>query len=418
MRSRPETQHTFFAVGVILLAGLVADLVLWPRDQLPAALDLAPGEFFSQAYIDRAESFRWLQSWLGIAGLAMLVAVPLVVALRWPARWRTLGDARTPRHRRSLTCASIAAAIGAAALAAALPFEFFAFLRARHYGLVVQGAGGWLWNWLLGTLLVCAALALLGLLAGWLIRRLRRAWWPVFGVLLILLAIVFQALAPSLIEPLFADFKPLPAGETRSDVERLARAADVHAGKVYLVDAASRTNGANAYVTGLGSTKRVVIYDTLLRDFNRPERRAVVAHELGHAHYSDLSAGLLWFGFVAMVCLFAVDLLARAMATHRDVEFSSPAAIAMLAAAAMVAIALSQPAANAYSRQVEARADAFALQVTRDPNASIALERRLTVRNIARPQPPALLQFLFGTHPTPMQRIGMAETVKREQAAP
>jgi STE24 endopeptidase len=86
-------------------------------------------------------------------------------------------------------------------------------------------------------------------------------------------------------------------------------------------------------------------------------------------------------------------------------------------AAAMLAIALSQPAANAWSRAVEARADAFALRVTQQPNAAISLERRLTKQNISRPEPPVVRQFLFGTHPTTMQRIGMAVTVKRELSA-
>jgi STE24 endopeptidase len=89
----------------------------------------------------------------------------------------------------------------------------------------------------------------------------------------------------------------------------------------------------------------------------------------------------------------------------------------MVLAAAMLAIAISQPAANAWSRAIEARADAFALRVTQQPDAAIALERRLTIQNISRPQPPAVRQFLFGTHPTTMQRIGMAVTVKRERAA-
>jgi STE24 endopeptidase len=89
----------------------------------------------------------------------------------------------------------------------------------------------------------------------------------------------------------------------------------------------------------------------------------------------------------------------------------------MVAAAAMIAIALTQPAANAYSRKIEARADAFGLQETADPAAAISLQKRLTTINIGRPAPPSLQQFIFGTHPTPMQRIGMAETVKREQEA-
>jgi STE24 endopeptidase len=209
----------------------------------------------------------------------------------------------------------------------------------------------------------------------------------------------------------------VPPGALRSEVDAIAAKSGVHAGGVYTVDAAQRTTGANAYVTGFGGTKRVVIYDTLLHDFTPAERRQVVAHEFGHAKHRDLLAGLIWFAFVATASLFAVDLFARVLAKRRGVELASPAGIAMIAAAAMIAVALSQPAANAYSRRIEARADAFGLRVTQNPQAAIALERQLTIKNLARPEPPATLQWLFGTHPAPMQRIGMAETVRREQAA-
>jgi STE24 endopeptidase len=413
MRFKTGSQHTFFAVVLILLAGLAADIVLWPHDDLPAIAPVDATDYFTTPFIARAQAFRGTQSWLGVMTLLTLVAVPCLAALFWPRRWAKIGGPTS--KRRALACGVIGGGVAAVALLAALPFELIAFLRARDYGLAVQSTGGWIWDWILASLMTVAVVALLTLFAGALIRRLGRRWWPVFGVALIAFAVVVQALAPVVIAPLFADFKRLPPGEARSDVRALAERADVRAGEIYVVDAAKRTTGANAYVTGLGTTKRVVLYDSLLSDFTRRERRQVVAHEFGHAHYSDLSAGLLWFGFVAMVSMFAVDLIARALAERRGITIDMPAGIVMLAAAAMIAVAISQPAANAYSRRVEARADAFALETTSDPEAAIALERRLTVRNIARPEPPALLNWFFGTHPTPLQRIGMAVTVKREQ---
>jgi STE24 endopeptidase len=400
---------------------LVADLVLWPRDQLPPIADVNQHEFFTQNFIDHAQSFRGLQSWLGLAASLMLVLVPLAVAVWWPhsgsgrsGRWTDRRTGVLFGRGGALGDALVGIGIAALALTAALPFQFVAFLRARDYGLAVQGVPGWLWDWLVGVLLSLVVVALLAIIAGAMIRKLARGWWLAFGVCLVALAIVFQGLTPVLVEPLFADFTKAPQGALRDDVEAVARKSGVHAGEIYTVDAGKRTTGANAYVTGLGSTKRVVIYDTLLQDFSPAERRQVVAHEFGHARHHDLIVGLMWFAFVALVSLFAIDLLARTLAERRGVEFASPAGLAMVFAAAMIAIAISQPAANAWSRAVESRADAFALRVTQDPEAGIALERTLTMRNIARPEPPSVRQFLFGTHPTPMQRIGMAETVKKE----
>ena len=97
-----------------------------------------------------------------------------------------------------------------------------------------------------------------------------------------------------MLDPLFNKFTPLPAGELRRDVLALADEAGVDVGQVYEMDASRRTTAANAYVGGIGQTKRVVLYDTLLRDFTPAETRLVVAHELGHVHHRDLRNGLIW----------------------------------------------------------------------------------------------------------------------------
>ena len=111
-------------------------------------------------------------------------------------------------------------------------------------------------------------------------------------------AAIVTWLAPVVIAPLFNKFDELPPGQARSDVLELARKAGVDVGHVYEVDASKRTTAINAYVNGLGSSKQVVLYDTLIHDLNQGERRAVVAHELGHVHGNDIQRGLL---FVAIV---------------------------------------------------------------------------------------------------------------------
>ncbi len=407
---------------MVLLSAVVASFVLWPRDELPAVTPVSQFDYFTAAFIDRASEFRGLQSLLGVSTLLVLVAVPLGLALFWPrvANGRLWADRRTGAIAGRggwLLAGGVGAAVYLCVMLATLPFNLAAFARSRNYGLAVQGFGSWLWDWLLAAALLAIGIALLAMLALVLLRRLGKRWWPVFGACLVLLAGTIVMFGPVTVAPLFADFESLPAGEVRTDVEELARKSGVDAGGIYVVDAAARTTGANAYVTGLGSTKRIVLYDTLLNDFSREERRQVIAHELAHAHYDDLLVGFVWFAFVAMASMLAVDLLARVFAARRGVEMTSSAAIAMLLAAATVAIALCQPFANAFSRKVEARADAYALQLTERPEDAIALERRLTVNNVSRPKPPALLNLVFGTHPTAIDRIGMAVTVERETGA-
>jgi STE24 endopeptidase len=181
-------------------------------------------------------------------------------------------------------------------------------------------------------------------------------------------------------------------------------------GEVYRVDASRRTSAANAYVVGLGHTKRVVIYDNLIDDFPRDELRVVVAHELGHQKHHDLLRGLAWLAIVAPAGTFLVQALSERL--NRRAPLGTPAALPAIAlAVSLVGLGLGC-ASNALSRQVEGRADAFALELTRDSAGFIDFERRITVKNIADPDPPELLHLLFDTHPTTVERLGYGVAVR------
>ena len=127
-----------------------------------------------------------------------------------------------------------------------------------------------------------------------------------------------------MLDPVFNKFTPLPAGATRDDVLELAKKAGVDVGEVYEVDASRRTTAANAYVTGLGHTKRVVLYDTLLKDFTPAETRLVVAHELGHVRYRDVPHGLLWLALVAPFATLVVARVGEKLTTRRAPRRSPP----------------------------------------------------------------------------------------------
>jgi STE24 endopeptidase len=201
-------------------------------------------------------------------------------------------------------------------------------------------------------------------------------------------------------------------------VLELADRAGVDVGEVYRVDASRRTTAANAYVGGLGHSKRVVLYDNLISGFPRDEIRLVVAHELGHQKHNDLTRGLVWLALVAPAGTFLVQRLAEAFARRHGLADPSvkpgPVVLPAIAlAVGLVAFGMGV-AGNVLSRQVEGRADAFSLQLTRDPAAFVQLERRLALRNIADPDPPWALQTLFGTHPSTVDRIGIGEAWQDE----
>jgi STE24 endopeptidase len=159
-----------------------------------------------------------------------------------------------------------------------------------------------------------------------------------------------------------------------------------------------------------------VLYDNLIADFTPGETRLVVAHELGHVHYDDVPRGLLYLAIVAPFGMFAAARLAERMAP-RD-SLGTPAAIPAIVLSLSIMVPAVTAISNQLSREVEARADRFSMELTRDPQDLIGFQRRIAVKNVSDPDPPAWTSFLLGTHPTAMQRIGQALAVEDELRRP
>ncbi len=389
----------------IVAALVVAEAAVFlfrPRDGL-TPVDADPQTYFSTAFIERAEDFRSGQLWLYGARVALELGLLIYVVRRPPARLR--GAFRRP----VLAGAATAAALSAAVTLITLPVSAIARQRAIDVGLVTQSWAGWAGDVVKGVAIDAVIVGAGGALLVFAMRRFGRDWWAPAAAVAVTFAIVMTYASPVLIEPLFNKFEPLERGELRSDVLELARKADVKVGEIYVMDASRRTTAANAYVAGLGSTKRVVLYDTLLRDFSPGEVRLVVAHELGHVHYKDVPRGLLYVAIVAPFGMFAVARLSERMA---------PGGGVLAVPAVGLAIALIVPAitmiSNQLSRQVEARADRYSMELTGLPDQLIAFQERITVQNVSDPEPPGWVAFLRGTHPTAMERIGQALAFKQE----
>jgi STE24 endopeptidase len=399
------------ALGVTVVAAGAATLVLRPRSGLIQPAPARATAYFSPAQLDRIHAYVGPQRALALGGLAVSGAALALMAFRPPRRARRALD-RLSGRRPWLASAATGAAIVVVVGVATLPLAAVSHQRAVDYGLSTQGWGGWASDVAKseGIGAVLAALGALLLVA--LMRRFPRRWWIPGSVAVIALGALFTYVAPVVLEPVFNKFTPLPPGRLRSDVLDLARRSGVRVGQVYEVDASRRTTGTNAYVSGLGATKRVVLYDNLIHGYTRPEVESVVAHELGHVKHRDVLRSLAWLAIVAPAATLLVQLL-----VERFARASGRPGAAVLPAAAF-AIALvsfgTGIAGNALSRPVEASADAHALRLTNDPKAFVAVERRLTSDNLGDPDPPGWLHLLFGTHPTTMERIGYALRFERK----
>ena len=289
-----------------------------------------------------------------------------------------------------------------------LPFAIWAHERSVDAGLSTQTLGGYLGDWGKATTIGAILAGAVGTFALWLMRRFGGRWWIPGSAAVVLGAAVITWLAPVVIAPLFNKFNELPPGPARTDVLDLARRAGVDVGHVYEVDASRRTTAINAYVNGIGSSKRVVLYDTLLKDLNRSERNSVVAHELGHVHGNDIRRGLIFVALITPLALIFVSGMSRAIAARHGEQPGQPGYLPAFALAIAATSLVLGIAGNQLSRAVEARADTFALQLTDDPKGMIELQQQLADRNLADPDPPEAFTAVFGTHPPTIERIGAA----------
>ena len=410
--------------AAVLAAVVVAELmvlVLWPREGVLDPLPVSPEAYFTQGQIDRAEAYRAPQTWLSLGVLAVEIAVLAWVVARPPRVLRRLLG-RAPARRRGelppdsddnsprplVRAAAVGAVLSLLVAAAALPLQVVLRARAIEVGLVTQGWAGYAFD-VVRSWAIAAAFAAHGAIAAvWLLRRAPRTWWLWGSGIVVAFGFFTVALYPVVVDPLFNDFRRLEEGELRRDTLELARRAGVRVGEVYVMDASRRTTAANAYVAGLGASKRIVLYDTLLEAFPPDEVRLVVAHELGHQFYSDLPQGLLFLAVVTPFGLFAAHLLVRRVAPQGGVG-----ALGALGLAIVVLVPAITWVSNQLSREVEARADTFSLQLTDAPRSFVDFERRITLRNVGDPAPPGWRTFLLSTHPSTVDRIGTAEAWER-----
>jgi STE24 endopeptidase len=404
----------------LIVAGMVivAEGAVWLLSPEAPALDPEPvdeADYFGQAALERARDYRGGQRAIGLAALAVQGVVLLGLASGRP---RVAREALERLGGRPvLGAAAAGAGLSVTLTIMSLPFDAVAHERAVDAGLSTQSLVPWLGDVAkgagIGAVFAAAGAALL--LA--LVRRFERRWWIPGAVGAVAISAVFSWLAPVVLAPLFNRFEALPRdSELRAEVVELAQEGGVDVGEVLRVDASRRSTALNAYVGGLGPTKRVVLYDNLIDETERQELRSVVAHELAHVAHQDIPRGIAFIALVAPLGLLGVRELTGALNARTGTSPGSPAALPAYALAiGVVSLVLNVPG-NQLSRQVEAAADDYALELTDDPRALIDLQRRLAQENVSDPDPPGYVKLLFGTHPPTVERIGAALAYERNDS--
>jgi STE24 endopeptidase len=401
-----RTSAVVALIGAVLFVVLAAVLVPW--DPVPGSGGTLPaaGTVFSADQIAAAEAFSrearvW--SWSSLA-----VSIAVACWLGFSPLGRRLAEAVPGPWW--LRVALIVAALALAGRLATLPFALLQHGHLVHYGLSTQSRAEFLVDLAKGEAVGVVVTSLVVLVVVGSARRWRRAWPAVAGIVLAGFVLIGSLIYPLVVEPIFNDFEPLGEGELRSEILALADEEGVDVDQVLVADASRRTTTLNAYVSGLGTTRRVVVYDNLVEDLPRGEALSVVAHELAHAKHRDVLTGSV---LGAAGVLFAVGLLGllveRLVERRGGLSMADPAVVPLVLALAAVGGFVSTPVESTVSRQIEARADVDGLRATRDPDAFVEMQKELAVRSFSDPTPPPLAQVWFGTHPTSLQRIGLAE---------
>jgi STE24 endopeptidase len=295
-----------------------------------------------------------------------------------------------------------------------LPFSYYVgFVRQHAYGLSSQTLEKWATDWAKGVVVSGIGLALVLWIPYLLLRKSTKRWWLYAGLATIPVTTIVLIVSPILVDPLFNDFGPLrdPALERR--ILALARRGGIADSRVFQVNKSVDTKRVNAYVTGLGGTKRIVLWDTLLDKLTPDQVAFVVAHEMGHFVLRHVLALIALTAGLALISLYLIHRVAGRLISrfsHRFgfTQLADPASLPLLVLLATVVSFVTTPLLLAFNRHQEREADRFALELTRDNHAAASAFVRLQEENLAVPRPGMLFMLWRGSHPALGDRVDFA----------
>jgi STE24 endopeptidase len=377
------------------------------RDRLPATA------YFEPSFLARSSEYNRKQVGFALNARALRWALYATLFLSpFLARAVTALERRWP-GRPNLQAAILSAAVLLLTFVALLPIAFTSgYLTEHRYGLSHQSAASWFGDAVKSLLVSGTLTCALTVLYFALRRRLPRSGWAVFAAVAVAAMVALVFVVPVVVDPLFYRFHPLEDSVLRRDLVEMAAREGIHVDRALVMEASAKTVRENAYFTGLGTTKRVVLYDNLLAHASPAEVRQVVAHELGHWSRDHILRGMAIAAVAiplgAWLLWILHGRLARSSRLHlRDA--ADPAGVPLVWLILSLAIFVTQPIHYAISRAFEREADRVSLELTHDPDTFIEGERRMAVNNLSWVDPPPAIRFLFWTHPSTLERIRMAQ---------
>ena len=299
-----------------------------------------------------------------------------------------------------------------------LGLDYYGFRLEHHYNLSNQGTRAWLKDEAKGFGVGLVLAAVVAELLYLTIRESPGHWWLIAWALFLVLFIVLAQLAPLILFPIFYKFEPLDDEELKGRLVKLGERAGTRVRGIYKWHLSEKSKKANAALTGLGRTRRIILADTLLDNYSPDEIEAVLAHELGHHVHRHILKSILVQAAITLLGFYAANTVLH-WAIERWAMFDTLSDFANLPLLVLVATVLSfllMPALNAYSRYNERQADRYAFQSLSSVAPFISSMNKLAAQNLAERTPSRLVEWFFHSHPAISRRVAAAEAWKPQAA--
>jgi STE24 endopeptidase len=369
---------------------------------------------------DSPESRRYnrIKRWLGIAdfvlGLAFLI---VLLAMGWTGTLRDFAY-RLASQNYSLAVFYYVLALLLIGKVLGFPLDLYGFRLEQHYNLSNQKARSWLWDELKGLLISLVLASIVVELLYLVIRHYIQHWWLVAWAAFLALFVLLAQLAPVVLFPIFYRFEPLENEELKRRLVLLSERAGTRVRGVYKWNLSEKSKKANAALTGLGATRRIILADTLLDRYSDDEIEAVLAHELGHHVHKHILKAIFVQAGITLVGFWLANEVLR-YAVYRGDMFAGMADFANLPLLVLVSTLLSfllMPAMNAYSRFNERQADRYCFQSVASVDPFISSMTKLAEQNLAEKTPSRWVEWLFHSHPSITHRVTAARKWAKAQA--
>jgi len=372
----------------------------------------------TQADSPEARRYNGIRRWLGIAdfGLGFVFLVILLVT-RWSDWLRDLAY-RFGFQSYSLSLFIYLALLLGISKVLGMGLEYYGFRLERRFQLSNQKVGSWAWDEIKGFLLSLVLGSVVVELLYFTIRQWPQHWWILAWALFMGLFVLMAQLAPVVLFPIFYKFEPLEDEDLRRRLVVLSEQAGTRVRGVYRWKLSEKSKKANAALTGLGRTRRIILADTLLDNYTPEEIEAVLAHELGHHVHRHILKSIFVQAGITLVGFWAANwTLHYAVDQRWFLELSDFANLPLLALVSVVLSFLLMPALNAYSRFNERQADRYAFESTASVEPFISSMNKLAEQNLAERTPSPWVEWFFHSHPSISRRLAAAQQWGRAQGA-